>query len=291
MEPRAMLTSATATTPIPRTAAVTRSLSRLPAVAALIWVALTLLAWPPAASAAYRWVDADGNVHYAQSLDAVPERYRAGAREVPEATVRRGEPAAGRQRVLDDPRIRAHISSGGANSQQVPRGDLRQALRDACDADAPRDPAGAQWRPTVDAVVAKLSTPVLRADLGGATIPIVIVDSRLARLYAPAFACLARPGREPSIVLTVEFLREFSSRGGFDGVLAATLAHEFAHHVLHAKGPHARLPYEDRERQADELGIYYYERAGYDCRDYRTSRDKDAARAACDLAKRGARLH
>ena len=63
--------------------------------------------------------------------------------------------------------------------------------------------------------------------------------------------------------------------------------------ALHGPGRRPLPEPEQREREADALGIYYYERAGYDCRDWAasaTARDRDALRAACDLARRGARV-
>ncbi|HEX9820466.1 MAG TPA: DUF4124 domain-containing protein [Methylomirabilota bacterium] len=42
----------------------------------VLLVALTLVAGPAAAQPGYRWVDEQGNVHYAGRRDQVPERYR-----------------------------------------------------------------------------------------------------------------------------------------------------------------------------------------------------------------------
>ena len=49
-----------------------------PAVALSLLVAiLAAVAWPPAAVAQfYRWIDEHGNVHYAEGIDNVPQRYR-----------------------------------------------------------------------------------------------------------------------------------------------------------------------------------------------------------------------
>lgn len=47
------------------------------------FAALTLALWvaSPAAAEVYRWVDAEGGLHFSQSLDQVPQEYRAAARE------------------------------------------------------------------------------------------------------------------------------------------------------------------------------------------------------------------
>jgi len=42
----------------------------------VLLAALTLAAGPVTAQPGYRWVDEQGNVHYAGRLDQVPERYR-----------------------------------------------------------------------------------------------------------------------------------------------------------------------------------------------------------------------
>jgi predicted aspartyl protease len=49
-----------------------------------LWVALLLVAAAaarpaPAEAQFYRWVDERGNAHYAEGIDSVPQRYRAGA--------------------------------------------------------------------------------------------------------------------------------------------------------------------------------------------------------------------
>ena len=54
-----------------------RPLASLLALAALI-----VLAPAPLSAQIYRWVDEAGTPHYAQGLDTVPERYRAGATRV-----------------------------------------------------------------------------------------------------------------------------------------------------------------------------------------------------------------
>lgn len=51
---------------------------RWPAALALASV-VVLAAVGPAAAEIYRWVDDQGNAHYAEGLDSVPERYRARA--------------------------------------------------------------------------------------------------------------------------------------------------------------------------------------------------------------------
>jgi hypothetical protein len=272
----------------------TRRLSRRAVLAASICVAAILPAGPQFAGAAYRWIDAEGNVHYAQTLDAVPERHREGARVIPEAPGPRAEPPpVTRRSIVVSPPGRLPMPSATREEGPVDVRGMRRALADACDPGAPREDVSAAWRATVADVLGKLTTSEVRSDTGGDTIAVHIVDRRLVRMHALAFACWASPGRPPVIVLTGDLLREYAGRGRLEIGLAQTLSHELAHHALHTRAPHARLEHAARERQAEELAIYYYEQAGYDCRQWRASSlmDSGAVRAACDLAKRGARLH
>jgi hypothetical protein len=61
----------------------------LPAV--LLFV---LAAASPAAAALYRWVDAEGVIHYTSDLETIPEAYRNAARKIDTPTPRTPEPSA-----------------------------------------------------------------------------------------------------------------------------------------------------------------------------------------------------
>ena len=56
-----------------------RAMQRALLLAGLVAM-LAITAWPPSAVAQfYRWIDEQGNVHYAEGIDNVPQRYRDGA--------------------------------------------------------------------------------------------------------------------------------------------------------------------------------------------------------------------
>ena len=237
-------------------------------VVAVLSITFVLFGSAPAA-AAYRWEDERGNVHYAQTLDTVPPSYRSHAQQIASPPT---------------PRPPANLT---ARSQGHP-------MKDACD---PRAPLGAEiptaMRSLVDRVYDRVFTKEVRADTGASAISLVIVDRPISNLRGPAVACMPGAGHGRSIVVTGDFLRRSLDAGELETSLARTLARELAHHALHGPGRRPLPEPEQREREADALGIYYYERAGYDCRDWAasaTARDRDALRAACDLARRGARV-
>jgi hypothetical protein len=67
------------------------------AVVILVALALAAPAWPtPADAQLYRWVNEQGEVHFTQGLESIPERFRAGARLLgyPEAAPAAPAPAA-----------------------------------------------------------------------------------------------------------------------------------------------------------------------------------------------------
>lgn len=51
-------------------------------VAAVLLIEVLAIEAPPAGAQMYRWTDDQGNSHYSQGLDSVPERFRATAREL-----------------------------------------------------------------------------------------------------------------------------------------------------------------------------------------------------------------
>ena len=55
-------------------------MSRRAALGLVVLVVAALLAPPPAQAQLYRWVNEQGEVHFTQGLENIPERFRAGAR-------------------------------------------------------------------------------------------------------------------------------------------------------------------------------------------------------------------
>jgi hypothetical protein len=81
-------------------------------------------------------------------------------------------------------------------------------------------------------------------------------------------------------------------------MLAATVAHELAHIALHENA--ADVPRDVKETEAEALGVYYFERAGLDCRRWvaglgtwfragSSPQHRATIRDACEAAKRGER--
>lgn len=127
------------------------------------------------------------------------------------------------------------------------------------------DPVRTSW----DEALAPIFARLVRAaapDLPGQPPRLVIVRE----LKALARACGTREA--PIIIVRAETLREAATLGVYRGqtwerTVAMILAHELAHATLHVAPitvPRT-LSEEEGERQADELGIYYFHRAGWDC--------------------------
>lgn len=101
------------------------------------------------------------------------------------------------------------------------------------------------------------------------------------------------------VILGLRGLRVAAQEADTEQIIAWNIAHEIAHAALHVG---TATPYARAELEADDLGVLFFERAGYDCRwvitmkrdhtIYRQgSRDESVARVteACRLAKLGQR--
>jgi len=121
-----------------------------------------------------------------------------------------------------------------------------------------------------------------------------------------ALGAVCSDSRRAHVVLWLKAIEAFQSWPDPEAALAYVIAHEFAHIVLHggdAMSGGVSLDRRAREYEADALGVYYFERAGYDCRRwvelttsagfeplYDTAENvQQAVKAACDLAKVGKR--
>ena len=47
-----------------------------PALRVVLFITAVILSVLPAAAQTYRWIDDQGNPHYAEGLDSIPERFR-----------------------------------------------------------------------------------------------------------------------------------------------------------------------------------------------------------------------
>jgi hypothetical protein len=155
-----------------------------------------------------------------------------------------------------------------------------------------------------DRAITEVYGRLLRAadpDLHGADLAIVVVKSNLMP-GRPAFACGYR--QHATIAVTAVAVAEVMESPEPPILLARLIAHELAHVSLgHLDAGRVANDRAD-EIDADTLGTYYFERAGYDCRRWvgeitRVWRASHWASAdderrgiskACDAAKRGERV-
>lgn len=143
---------------------------------------------------------------------------------------------------------------------------------------------------------------VVSSELRGRTVSVSVIDS--SERYNLAGAVCSDSHRS-SIIVFLKRLEARQSEPDPEAALASIIAHEFAHIVLHqddkVKGTFPR-DWRTGEYEADELGVYYFERAGYDCRrwidsDFLPARAvydslenvRQALKVACALAKAGTR--
>ncbi|MBI3329559.1 MAG: DUF4124 domain-containing protein [Nitrospinae bacterium] len=145
--------------------------------------------------------------------------------------------------------------------------------------------------------------PVVWREASVQTVEVFVIDS--PQRYN-ALGAVCSDSRRANIVLWLKAIEAFQSWPDPEAALAHVIAHEFAHIVLHggdALSGGVSLDRRAREYEADELGVYYFERAGYDCRRwvelttsagfvplYDTAENvQQAVKGACDLAKAGKR--
>ena|ERR1051325_60182 len=128
------------------------------------------------------------------------------------------------------------------------------------------------------------------ADIGFEDVAIVAVDGPAS--LPTAWTC--GDVRRTTVAFTVRALSRLNTFPEPDDLVAITVAHELAHVVLHFRS--LTKTTDTEEIEADTLGVYYFERAGYDCRRWARGdgyfmpiERRDAAAVACAGAKRGLR--
>lgn len=248
--------------------------------AALLLI-LTLL--PGSAQAqTYRWVDEAGAVYYTQGLESIPERYRPQAQQIAPspAPAQPSEPAASGASV---PPLRAPT----AEFQVTIAPDLTPVCSFAADQLQKFVWVRVSWEDEIRRILTKLLTPEARRDIYPHEVTFVVAIFPNPD-QAAGYACGRVDSLETTIVLSTKLLRDSSRWQQFELSVARVLAHELAHIALHWYRTTVTLDRVKKELEADELGIYYFARAGYDCRQWppKSPPYADAAtvRAACDLA-------
>ncbi len=228
----------------------------------LLGVALVLAASAGAARAQlYRWVDEQGVAHYGHGIDAVPERFRQGIQPYVPPEVKPAAPGP-------TYREQIHPMCGKARTVDV-----------GLDAEVAR-------------VLKRVFTEEVRKDIFPFKIETFIVLDE--KQYPAGFICYGWGDmRVHTIIVPVNTLVGGLGATELERQLAQLLSHELAHAARHAtaEGRAGQV-----EREADELGVYYYERAGYDCRTwipinppYQGYADRAMVQTACYLAKQGLR--
>jgi hypothetical protein len=225
-------------------------------------VALLLAASADAARAQlYRWTDEQGVPHYGSGIDAVPERFRQGIQPYVPPEVKQE---------MSGPRDRERLHPMCAKSRTVDvglDGELQRVYR-------------------------RLFTEEVRKDIFPFRVEMFTVFDE--QRYPAGFICYGFDDtRVHTIIVPVSTFIHGLAATELERQLAQLLAHELAHATRHAK---AEGRTGQVEREADELGVYYYERAGYDCRTWwpvnpphHGYADKAMVELACQVAKRGLR--
>ena len=150
-------------------------------------------------------------------------------------------------------------------------------------------PVSSRWDDQLHRVFDRLAR-IAGADVAWDDVVIVAVDG--PPTLSTAWTCGGM--RRSTIAFTVRALARLNTFRAADELVAVTIAHELAHVALHIRSSGKNTDVEEIE--ADTLGVYYFERAGYDCRRWVTGEGyvvpedrREAADVACADAKRGLR--
>ena len=160
--------------------------------------------------------------------------------------------------------------------------------RNLCLADAVAVSSG--WDDQLRRVFDRL-WPVVAADVPGADVAIVAVDG--PPTLPTAWTC--GDARRNTVAFSVRALGRLNTFRDPEPLVAITVAHELGHVVLH-QGRAWRAATDAEEIEADIVGVYYFDRAGYDCQRWLsgegyayTDARRRAAQDACGDVKRGVR--
>lgn len=147
------------------------------------------------------------------------------------------------------------------------------------------------WKDRVTGVFQKLFASA-KGDLGTLRVEAVAVRSTAATEDSDEGFAVCRAPDRATITMSHTRLTRLLGRPDGDVVLARTFAHLLAHLALHPRPPAPGEPHARAEAEADELGVFYFERAGYDCTRWEDPGEyRPNIRVACNLAKQGFALH
>lgn len=258
----------------------------------------------PAAGQVYEWVDERGVRHFTDDLNRVPESHRSrvtvspwgpapSSPAPPAAPVPAAPPAGVPERLALPPRP----------ALSRPDAVTRPAGPAASEPDLSCFPGAVAVTSRWDAALRRLHDlvrAVAAPDLHGMETDVVVIDGPDT---LPSGGACGNPHRA-TIVVSLDALRQVQKWGDPEWILVRILTHEFAHLALHRDSLLDAWTHDvtAMEYEADELGIYYFEQAGYDCRTWVNSigvvmvasydsatNQRHALGAACDLARHAQR--
>lgn len=154
------------------------------------------------------------------------------------------------------------------------------------------------WDSEIREVWARL-WPIVAVEAGRRDVTAVVVEGG----HLAAWTCGDTSAATIAIpAATLRSIQTWAGRRDTKAMIGQLVAHELAHVVLHQNAPARSIDLVTREYEADELGAYYFERAGFNCRvwvegiglwkrgGYASDADqREAVGRACDLAKQGQR--
>jgi hypothetical protein len=292
-----------------------------------IAVALLVVLAVPAHAQIYEWTDAEGRRHFTDDLNRVPPEHRPAASAGAWPTPRPSAPPPGeasspgsREALLREavaacaprfPALRARDEGARAGVPSGPDGARVRAAFERCVREALRERLFARLplcHPDAVAVTSRWDAALERVhdallvgvgpDLQGRRTRVVVVDGPRAM----PIGATCGDARESTIFVSIHALRHVQQLGDPEWAIARIVAHELAHAVLHADLRRAAGDEATVEYEADELGMYYFQQAGYDCRTWVNSiglvlvaaydtpdNQRHVLRAACAQARQGVR--
>ena len=147
------------------------------------------------------------------------------------------------------------------------------------------------WSASVDTIFRRVYA-VAKGDLAG--LPVDAVGLRItngAALTEEGFA-VCRGITRATITMPETRVLQVLGRRDAEIDFARAFAHMLAHLALHPKPAPAGELHDLAEAEADELGVFYFERAGFDCTRWEKPGEyRRNIRIACNLAKQGVSLH
>ena len=147
------------------------------------------------------------------------------------------------------------------------------------------------WSDRVAVVFQRLYA-VAKGDLGSLRVEVVGVRATVADEHREEGFAVCRTADRAAITVFESRVLDLLRRPDSEIVMARAFAHLLAHLAIHPRPPVGDEARARAEAEADETGVFFFERAGYDCNRWENSGEyRRNVRIACNLAKQGERLH